>query len=259
MMRLGLMEEFQKILDRNLVISDDSVVISRKIYWEEREKHNQAMNSVIQAMEEEWIGPWNFLLPGHTTHRDIQDKIWSKIVSPAAKKYKLSSSQKLLLYKLTENYKYLHTVPLTGLETVLSFILKTPESGLALLCKKIREVGNEVPTGDRYPTILVVDQDLEIYPWESMSCLENTDVTRMPSVNLIRSNYNFVTSLRPSYPNLVDTGSCTVVLNPDGTLPNVQKRLQNYFLQHNTWTPVIGRPPLSKEIQNCLENQHVFL
>jgi len=43
LMRLGLMEEFQKILGRNLVISDDAVVISRKNYWEERKKHNDAL------------------------------------------------------------------------------------------------------------------------------------------------------------------------------------------------------------------------
>lgn len=253
------MEEFQKILDRNLIISDDSVVISRRNYWDERAKHNQAMKSVIQAMEEEWIGPWNFLLPGHTTHRNIQDKICSKVVAPSAKKYKLSSAQKLLLYKLTENYKYLHLTTTSGLETVVAFILKVPETGLGTLCKRIREIGSDVPIEDRHPTILVVDQDLEIYPWESMNCLLSTDVTRMPSINLIRSNYNFVTSLRPTYPNIVDTSSCTFVLNPDGTLPNVQKRLEGYFLEHKKWLPVIGRPPATKEVQDCLENQHIFL
>jgi len=102
-------------------------------------------------------------------------------------------------------------------------------------------------------------QELEIYPWESMSSLANTDVSRMPSLNLIRSNYNFVTSLRPSYPNIVDRHSCTSVLNPDGSLPNVQKRLEKYFLDHTAWTPIIGRPPATKEVQECLENQHVFL
>lgn len=210
-------------------------------------------------MEESWIGTWSFLLPGHTTKRDLQDKIISKIVTPATKKYKLSSAQKLLLYKLTENYKYLSPNTSNSLETVMSFILKVPELGLSSLSKKIRDIGLEIPQGERHPTILVVDQDLEIYPWESMNCLVNTDVTRMPSLNLIRSNYNFAKSLRPTYPNIVDSNSCTVVLNPDGSLPNVQKRLEQYFTDHKTWLPIISRPPTTKEVQECLENQHIFL
>lgn len=255
------MEEFQKILDKNLVISDDAVVISRRNYWEERKKHNEAMLSVIKAMEEDWIGPWNFLLPGHIACKPTQDTIMNKIVTPAAKKYKLSSSRKLLLYKLTENYDLLHLNTKAGLDTMVSFILNVSEtsSGVSTLCKKIVEIGSAVPFEQRHPTVLIIDQDLEIYPWESMECLVYTDVTRMPSVNLIRSNYNFVTSLRPSYPDIVDENSCTFVLNPDGSLPNVQKRLESYFTEHKNWYSVIGRPPQTKEIQDCLENQHVFL
>ena len=39
-MRYGLMEAFEKLLDKNLSISDDKVVITRKKYWEERGRHN---------------------------------------------------------------------------------------------------------------------------------------------------------------------------------------------------------------------------
>jgi len=110
-------------------------------------------------MEEEWVGPWTFLLPGHTIHRDIQNKIITKVVNPTAKKYKLNPSQKLLLYKLTENYKYLSRSTALGLETVVSLILKVSEMDVSnSLCVKIRDIGMEVPREERHPTILIVDQ-----------------------------------------------------------------------------------------------------
>lgn len=39
----GLIDAFEKLLDNNLTISDDKVVITRKKYWEERRKHNEAI------------------------------------------------------------------------------------------------------------------------------------------------------------------------------------------------------------------------
>lgn len=42
-MRNGLIEAFEKLIDNNLTISDDKVIISRKKYWEERGKHNDAV------------------------------------------------------------------------------------------------------------------------------------------------------------------------------------------------------------------------
>jgi len=46
MIRYGLLEEFQKVLDRNLSISDEWTVISRKKYWEERGRHNEIMEVI---------------------------------------------------------------------------------------------------------------------------------------------------------------------------------------------------------------------
>lgn len=66
-------------------------------------------------------------------------------------------------------------------------------------------------------------------------------------------------SIKNDYPIIVDPEKCTFILNPDGTLPNVQQRMEDYLTGRKEWVPIIARPPTTQEMQDALENQDILL
>jgi hypothetical protein len=157
-MRYGLLEEFQQVLDRNLAISDETTVISRKKYWEERGRHNESLEGILLSMEE-WINPWAFLLPGRIKDEVIQKKIHREILSHPVLA-RASDSQKLLISRLSENLFALipHQMDLV-LDTFVALILELEEEQVSDLAQKMSRISAEIPSdAPRHPTILVIDQ-----------------------------------------------------------------------------------------------------
>lgn len=263
-MRFGLIDAFEKLLDKNLTISDDKVIITRKKYWEERGKHNDAIEAIMNSMED-WLFPWTFLLTGTIKDVNIQQRISNEVLSHPTLR-NCSDSQKFVIYRLTEGYNILPIRSRNFIDSLVAFILQVDEDVVLSLTKKIFYVGSCISSVEpRNPTILVLDQDIDILPWDWLPCLRTTDVSRMPSLNLINSTQH-LTKLIGGEKKVVATNKrsinkekCTFVLNPDGSLPQVQTRLEKYFCDRVKWTPIIGRSPTPQEMQNSLENQDVFL
>jgi len=81
----------------------------------------------------------------------------------------------------------------------------------------------------------------------------------MPSLNLINSLKNLRSTLKQDYPVIVNPDKCTFILNPDGTLPNVQERMEKYLTSRENWVPIVARSPTAQEMQNTLEHQDLLL
>ena len=64
---------------------------------------------------------------------------------------------------------------------------------------------------------------------------------------------------RPRYPEIVDVGKCTYILNPDLSLTNVQKRLESYLAGNKKWAGIIARKPSHSEMEEALQNSDVML
>jgi len=84
-------------------------------------------------------------------------------------------------------------------------------------------------------------------------------VTRMPSLNLINSTGNLLNTLQRPCPVSINPNQCTFILNPDGSLPNVQKRLESYLTERKKWTPIVGRSPTTQEMQEVLEQKDILV
>jgi hypothetical protein len=106
---------------------------------------------------------------------------------------------------------------------------------------------------------LFVLKEIDILPWDWLPCLRSTDVTRMPSLNVISSSKAIACALKTTYPVVVDATKCTFILNPDGTLPNVQQRMESYLKERTEWKPIVARPPTAPEMQSALESQDILL
>ena len=113
-------------------------------------------------------------------------------------------------------------------------------------------------------TILMLDNSLHGFPWESLPCLQKLSVSRLPSLAALRER---LLTLRPSTTNqsapghyiAASTGG-TSILNPGGDLTNTSKTLQPVInALQGTWTHIHSRPPTEAEFSHALGTQDLLL
>jgi len=158
-MRNGLMEEFQVLLDKNLAISDETTVISRREYWAERARHNETMEGIIQAMED-WVKPWSFLFPGRIKDEKIRKTIQKEILGHPLLK-KSSEIQKLLMYRLVENYHFIPQRLQLVMSSFIAKLLEVREEDISDLKFTIENVVKNISAdAPRHPTVLILDNQV---------------------------------------------------------------------------------------------------
>lgn len=111
----------------------------------------------MYAMED-WLNPWAFLLPGRINDQTIQDMIEKEVLSDRYLK-KATSSQRLIITRLTENFTKLSVTAKLTLDTLVAHVLKVDEEIAHGIVRKIEEVGFCIyADAPRHPTILILDQ-----------------------------------------------------------------------------------------------------
>ncbi|PRP73418.1 hypothetical protein PROFUN_09648 [Planoprotostelium fungivorum] len=111
------------------------------------------------------------------------------------------------------------------------------------------EISSEHSPLQRDPIILVLDKRVQSLPWESLDCLADTPLTRLPS--LLFLNKRRVTR--------VDPKRCYYLLNPGKDLPSTQKNFQETFEGQETWRGVTGVEPSGEEMKRGLSDNQLFL
>jgi separase len=113
-------------------------------------------------------------------------------------------------------------------------------------------------------TILMLDNNLHGFPWESLPCLSTLSITRLPSLAALRER---LLSLRPSSTDSTAPGHYiaaanggTTILNPGGDLTNTSKTLQPIINDlRGDWTHISSRPPTETEFSTALGTRDLLL
>jgi separase len=104
---------------------------------------------------------------------------------------------------------------------------------------------------------LILGNDLQALPWESLPVLDQEEVCRMPSLEFLRMH-----ATRNTFRRLVSKGidlaKTRYVLNPSGDLVRTQQLFSSYF-EENGWTGVIGTMPSPEEYQGMLSCADLFV
>jgi len=115
-------------------------------------------------------------------------------------------------------------------------------------------------------TILVLDKNLHCFPWESMNCLKDHSLSRLPSLACLRRRIleqrDQQKMHRPQQEEdrfLVDRHSGAFILNPGGDLTNTQNRFEEPLQELSSWECIIQRTPDEAEMKDCLGNHELFL
>ncbi|KAM7219852.1 Separin [Rhypophila decipiens] len=119
-------------------------------------------------------------------------------------------------------------------------------------------------------TILLLDKSLHVFPWESLPCLQNCAVSRMPSLvclrRLIMEQQQQKSAGNKKHNNNrpeghhVSLSSGTIILNPSGDLKSTQATFEaplSRLLQ--PWKKIIARPPSESEFERALSSSEILL
>ena len=136
----------------------------------------------------------------------------------------------------------------------LDSIIDTPNSGL------LAQSFKRISLANACPVILIIDENLQCFPWESTKYFEEKPVTRMPSINSVIANWRRRKKLHFSMSNT------SHVVNPEQNLPTTEKNFLNMVADLKTQNlPVsfkdglVGVKPTTTQIIELLKPADVFV
>lgn len=111
--------------------------------------------------------------------------------------------------------------------------------------------------------VLVLDRNTQAFPWESIPCLRQQSVSRVPSLSilsqLLREHYQ--PEVDPVWPvvqvSLEEKSSdsgCYYILNPSRDLPKTQERFENKLTNLRGWSGLVAQEPTETELVGMLES-----
>uniref|UniRef100_A0A8C9EQA6 separase n=1 Tax=Pavo cristatus TaxID=9049 RepID=A0A8C9EQA6_PAVCR len=104
--------------------------------------------------------------------------------------------------------------------------------------------------------ILVLDKHLQKLPWESMACLRDLPVTRLPSLRFLLSytlqkNSVLCRGINPS--------RTFYILNPQNNLLSTEERFRSWFESEPGWRGVTGSVPSQEQMQAALLEHDLYI
>lgn len=111
----------------------------------------------------------------------------------------------------------------------------------------------EADNSSQRHTILVIDKELQAFPWESLPCLRGQPASRMPSLSAIKARLDRMRSDVFTIPR-----SGAYMLNPSGDLTNTQATFSP-LLSQLSFQAITGRPPSEAEFEHLLAESEILL
>lgn len=116
----------------------------------------------------------------------------------------------------------------------------------------------------RQHTFLVLDKTVQAVPWESLPSFRSQSFSRIPTLAHLHDLQCLLDKRlddgRESLDHLELDGNRTFYLvNPGGDLPRTQSTFEPWLSKNEHWDGIIGRPPMSIEIEGALSKSDIFM
>ncbi|KAF5304771.1 hypothetical protein FQA39_LY09548 [Lamprigera yunnana] len=249
---LQSLQNFQSFLGKTFKSSAEKLV-----YSEVRFFLNNRLEKLVKEIQEKWLREWSCMLIGKFLNDEVEDIIQAKVNA-----FNLTTKNKNILKCLIKGSGFLS---LTDIKNGLLHIFPEEcEKSLRIsLGKDIQQMCNTYKFAKqlRHPVLLIVDEKLDIFPWEALEVLENHPASRMPSLH-------FTYALFKEYESTIVKGNVTNISSKNGTylinpgldLKNMENRLKNFV---NYWMPdwngMVGITPSEEDFKNLLNNGDIFI
>lgn len=123
----------------------------------------------------------------------------------------------------------------------------------------------QAPSSATTHTILLLDKNLHMLPWESMPCLEKLSISRLPSLAALRERLLAARASRssseaPAGHYISVEGGGTTILNPAGDLAHTSKTIKPHLdTLPGPWKHFIDRAPSEKDFESALRDDNLVL
>ncbi|KAM9758407.1 separin isoform 2-T2 [Menidia menidia] len=108
--------------------------------------------------------------------------------------------------------------------------------------------------------VLILDKYLQKLPWESMSILRSSSVSRMPSLqSLLGLSVQREAGSDSILGHGVNTSKVFYVLDPDANLRNAQERFKECFSSKPDWQGVCGVAPDVAQLQEAVATKDLYI
>eukprot|EP00002_Diphylleia_rotans_P033297 TRINITY_DN7063_c0_g1_i1.p1 TRINITY_DN7063_c0_g1~~TRINITY_DN7063_c0_g1_i1.p1 ORF type:complete len:1850 (-),score=285.78 TRINITY_DN7063_c0_g1_i1:71-5620(-) len=284
-------ERFDKIMQESRDTIKGTLPIdceeTKSVWWRKRTEQNNALKELLNDMENNWLGVWKGILLGRPVHGE-QDAYIDRLTN-------LPDRDPGLLQRVASYLRVFREGATAFTEEQLSYasafigasgiitdeearsyiqpINSVSQASKSATVKPRRRVGarasgeieEETPhkRNERLelsflghgPVILMLDEELQKYPWESLPLLDlkSQAITRCPSLSLLKSLL-----LRKAwvYPAPRQVG---YVLDPAGDLPRTRQHFQDIFRGQQDWRGFIGQEPSPKDCREILETCDAYI
>ncbi|XP_046701101.1 separin [Silurus meridionalis] len=241
-----LLEEMEAVLQGQKKVS---TVADKVQWWEGRKSLDARVQKLLEDMEEA-LGVWRVLLLPLTSDPELPAQM--KRLKSSVKETKITADMLKVVLSAAP------LLSLADLQSLSEGACLHHGDFLKLLQKSVCELRErQEPHGH---TVLVLDKYLQKLPWENISCLKPRSVTRMPSLQAVLGHSH----LRQVDPDCVlsrgiDPQRVYFVLNPDGNLPETEKRFRDWFTGERAWQGVCGAPPDPDQLQEAVTTKDLYI
>ncbi|KAL5787518.1 hypothetical protein ACOSP7_004467 [Xanthoceras sorbifolium] len=279
---------FKLILEENYLSSSnfplEDTKKNRSLWWMRRKKLDHCLGRFLSKLEDLWLGPWKYMLLGEWSNCMRLDSIHKKLSRDLKSKCKVDVNENILRVILgglkcgcrVEEYTQLCLDKGCYIGTVGSYDenrCRTPTKGMngvemfsELAYELIHEAVNELEEDsvNREPTVLVLDCEVQMLPWENIPILRNQEVYRMPSVGSISATLERIHHHQEQHGRLlapfplVDPLDAFYLLNPSGDLNGTQVEFEDWFRDQNLEGKA-GSAPTAEELAVALKSHDLFI
>ncbi|XP_024081636.1 separin [Cimex lectularius] len=208
---------------------------------------------------------WVVLFLGKLCDKNLENEIRKKIDEVLKKYPEVTKRQRYVIYLLAEGSVHLRDEELD--DGIFSITIKneTLQDELYETITNIREDYSSLPVQRRYPVILILDEHLDLLPWENLLIFRRHPFSRVPSLHFAHSLYmlhknEIKNGLRMFLRELPENEICYYIVNPEGDLPTVEENLAKFLKKRfPNWVGIIGKKPSQEELISALTKSNTFV
>ncbi|KAK4221051.1 Separin [Podospora fimiseda] len=304
--RAELVEIIKLINETSHAAKDMSVKGAKTEWWQKREALDGRLKELLESIEQIWLGGFRGIFSPHIRREDLLASFQKAFLSTLdkhlpsrsqvrGKKAKVSGPKVQLDTNILELFIGLGdaTKPDCDFDDELtdllyfvvdilqfhgernaydeidfdSMVVETFDALQAYHSSAANSFNSDEEGSSSIHTILILDKALHIFPWESLPCMVNQPISRMPSLACLRrlildqrastttggsssSNEGHYASIR----------SGSYILNPSADLKTTQSTfLPPLSSQLREWTSFVSKEPTEAEFEKCLADSDILL
>ena len=261
----------------------------RASWFAERQDLDRQLSALLDSIENVWLGGFRGLLSGHRTDEHGLANFGRSLSStlnkhlPSRKKKSRSSGPRIELHHhvldLFVGLGHPRAMDLDDAVTdLLYFVVDILQFNGepnaydeidfdAMLVDVLdalhayHDARRDVSPGEEAHVVLVLDKELQIFPWESLPCLRGTAVSRMPSLGSVWERLKAMREQSfDSNAYKLSRTKGSYILNPSSDLKSTQQTFGQLFdTQLPDYKAIVNRPPEAHEFETVLRERDLVL